>query len=155
MTSTQELGNRSVAGFSLLEMLVVMTVLALVAAIALPQLTRPSDTLRLQTVTRELYGALRVTRSAAIARGTDIVLVIDTDDRTFGSSVVPLKTFAVDIVAQLKVAEPERITSSRGGFRFFADGTSTGGDLVLHLRDQEAKICVNWLTGEALSGPSC
>ncbi len=145
----------SSAGYSLLEMLVVMTILALVATIALPQLAKPSDSLRLKAAARELHGALRLTRSAAIARSRDLVFVIDADKRTFGSPVVPLKAFAADIDTQLTVAEPERVTPSRGGFRFFADGSSTGGDLVLRLRNNGVKICINWLTGEPEDGKAC
>jgi general secretion pathway protein H len=69
--------------------------------------------------------------------------------------VIPQGSFAADIVAQLKIAEPERQTPSRGGFRFFADGSSTGGDVLLRLGSREARICVNWLTGEAQDGRAC
>ena len=102
-----------------------------------------------------LFRSLRLTRSAAIARSTDLVLVIDADKRTFESAVVSSKSFAADIMAQMKIAEPERMTPSRGGFRFFADGSSTGGDLVLRLRNAEVKLCVSWLTGEAQNGANC
>ena len=146
---------RFVAGYSLLEMLVVMAILALVAVMALPQLARPSDALRLAAAARDLHGALRLTRSAAIARSSDLVLIIDADKRTFESAVVAQKSFAADIVAHLKVAEPERMTPSRGGFRFFADGSSTGGDLLLRLHKNEVRICVNWLTGEPQNGSTC
>src|SRR5262249_47482713 len=148
MNSLRQLRRQSSAGYSLLEMLVVMTILALVATIALPQLAKPSDSLRLKAAARELHGALRLTRSAAIVRSRDLVFIIDADRRTFESPVVPLKMFAADIDAQLTVAEPERVTPSRGGFRFFGDGSSTGGDLVLRLHNNEVKICINWLTGE-------
>jgi general secretion pathway protein H len=155
MSRSRQLQLRWSAGYSLLEMLVVMTILALAATIALPQFAKPSDSLRLKAAARELHGALRLTRSAAIAQTRDLVLVIDADKRTFESPVLPRKAFAADIDAQLTVAEPERVTPSRGGFRFFADGSSTGGDLVLRLRNNEVKICINWLTGEPQDGKAC
>jgi general secretion pathway protein H len=136
-------------GFTLLEMLVVLTILGIVAALAVPRLTRPSDGLRLQVAARDLAGALRLTRATAILRNAAIVLVIDVDQRAFESPAVPRKAFAADIRAQLKVAEPERVTQSRGGFRFFPDGSSTGGDLSLRLGAKETRICVNWLDGQA------
>jgi general secretion pathway protein H len=144
-----------VAGFTLIEMLVVMTIMALVATIAVPLLTQPSNTLRLETTARDLAGALRLTRATAIAQNVDITLDIDVDRHTFQSAAIPLQSFAPGIVAELKVAEPERATPSRGAFRFFSDGSSTGGDVVLRLRDKEARICVNWLTGEARRGKDC
>ena len=50
---------------------------------------------------------------------------------------------------------PQRMTPSRGGFRLFADGSSTGGDVLLRLRNTEVKLCVSWLTGEAQNGAEC
>ena len=95
-------------GFSLIEMLVVIAILAAVAIISLP-LAKPSDTVRLQAAARDLVGALRLTRSAAIARSTDLVLVIDADKRIFESAVVSPKSFAADIVAQMKIALLETV----------------------------------------------
>lgn len=147
--------NFAAPGFTLLEMLAVVTILALAAAIAMPLLGRPSESLRLAAAARDLVGALRLTRSAAIARNAAIALVVDVEQRTFESPAVPSRSFAPDIAAQLKVAEPEQATRSRGGFRFFPDGSSTGGDLTLRLNGREAKICVKWLTGEARQGATC
>ena len=143
------------AGFTLLELLIVLTILAVVAVFAVPQLAKPSDRLRLQAAARDLAAALRLTRSTAISRNTEIALVVDVDARAFESPAVSRKSFSSDIDVQLKVAEPERPTRSRGGFRFYADGSSTGGDIVLRLRDNEARICVNWLTGKAEEGRTC
>ena len=111
------------AGFTLIEMLVVMTIMALVATIAVPLLTRPSNTLRLETTARDLAGALRLTRARAIAQNVDIALDIDVDRHTFQSAAMALQSFAPGIVAELRVAEPERATPSRGAFRFFPDGS--------------------------------
>jgi len=143
------------AGFTLLEMLVVVTILALVAAIAMPFLPGPSNRLRLQTAAHGLTSALRLTRATAITRSTELTLVIDVDRRTFESPVVPLRSFDRDISVQMTIAEPERSTPYRGGFRFFADGSSTGGDLTLRLQGNEERICVNWLTGEARQERDC
>jgi general secretion pathway protein H len=149
-------GDRSMnAGFTLIEMLVVMTIMARVATIAVPLLAHPSGSLTLETTTRALAGALRFARAEAIAQNVDIALDIDVDQRTFQSTTMPLQRFEPGIVAELRVAEPERVTSSHGAFRFFPDGSSTGGDIILRLRDKEARICVNWLTGEAHRSRDC
>jgi general secretion pathway protein H len=120
-----------------------------------PPLTHRPETLVLETAARDLAGALRLTRATAIAQNIDVALDIDVDRHTFQSSAIRLQSFAPGIVAELKVAEPERVTPSHGAFRFFPDGSSTGGDIVLRLRDMEARICVNWLTGEARRMKDC
>jgi general secretion pathway protein H len=142
-------------GFTLLEMIVGVMILGLFVVVAMPFLPGPSESLRLRTTARELAGALRFTRASAIARGSELVLAVDVERRTFESPVVPLRSFGRDIVVQMNVAAPERSTPSRGGFRFFADGSSTGGELTLRLRTVEERICVNWLTGEASQGKNC
>ena len=65
-----------------------------------------------------------------------------------------MRSLPADVAVKLKIAEPER-ARSRGGFRFFPDGSSTGGDMVLALHGREAKICVDWLSGIARRAASC
>ncbi|MES5484937.1 GspH/FimT family pseudopilin [Bradyrhizobium sp. INPA03-11B] len=143
------------AGYSLIEMLAVLTIIALIATIAMPNLMRPSAHWQLQAAAREIVTALRLTRTSAIARNSPLVMNVDVGRRTFQSAVVPLQRFPSDIVAELRVAEPERATASMGGFRFFPDGSSTGGDLRLVLNQEHASICVHWLTGEPRIAERC
>src|SRR5262245_32170232 len=125
--------GHAAAGFTLLELLVVLAILVLVAAVALPRLTGPSDGARLQTAVRDLIGGLRLTRAAAITGNVEMALVIDLEQRTLQSPVVPSKRFEADIASEMKIADTERATRSRGGFRFFPDGSSTGGDIRFRL----------------------
>lgn len=155
MTGCPRSETASEAGFTLLEMLLVVAILALATAVAMPILARPSDGVRLQATARNLINALRLTRAMAIARNTGVALAIDVDKRTFASPAIRTQSFGPDIMAEVKFAEPERMARSTGGFGFFPDGSSTGGDVHLRLRGNEAKICVNWLTGEAQLGERC
>jgi general secretion pathway protein H len=146
---------RWVAGFTLVEMLVVVTIIALIASVALPMLGRRSEKLRLRAVADGAIAALRLTREAAIVRHIETVLMVDVDRHTLQSVVVPLRRFAPDVVAKLQFAAPEQAGQSAGGFRFFPDGSSTGGMLTLALHDQREIICIQWLTGEARQPPHC
>jgi general secretion pathway protein H len=139
---------RCEAGFTLLEMLVGLAIVALTATLALPLLSQGSDGLRLQTASSELATALRLTRSAAMLRNTETSLLIDVDRRTFRSTVLPQRAFASDIEAKLTFASAVRSGQASGGFQFFPDGSSTGGDVTLSLRGRQTKLCVDWLTGE-------
>src|SRR5205085_7453358 len=102
------------AGFSVLEALVAIAILALASAMLMPLLGQRSDSLRLQASARDVVSALRVTRAAAIARNTELALKIDVDRRTFESPAVRLRSFEPDITAHLTFAEPMRETASRG-----------------------------------------
>jgi general secretion pathway protein H len=134
---------------------VIVTIIALIASVALPMLGRPSEKLRLRAVADGLIAALRLTREAAIVRNVETVLMIDVDRHTLQSVVVPLRRFAPEVVAKLQFAAPEQAGQSGGGFRFYPDGSSTGGTLTLSLREQRETICVQWLTGAARQPPNC
>jgi len=155
MRARRRFERASTAGFSLLEMLVVMAILALAGAVLMPLLARPSDALRLQASAHDLVGALRVTRAAAISANAELALMIDVDRRTFESPAVPRRSLEPDVAAQVTFAEPMRETRSRGGFRFFPDGSSTGGDVRLMLNGRQTRICVDWFTGAARQSESC
>lgn len=141
------IANQSEAGFSLIEMLAVLAILAVTVALAIPLLSGRSDGLRLQTASGELAAALRATRSAAIVRHTAMTLLVDVDRRNFGSAVVSQRSFEPDIQAKLTFASGMQSAASDGGFKFFPDGSSTGGDVTLSLRGKQTKLCVDWLTG--------
>ena len=142
-------------GFTLIEMLVVLAILAVTATFAAPLLSGGSEGMRLDMASSELATALRVTRSAAITNNRQTMLMIDVDRRRFGSIVVPERSFAPNIEAKLTFATGVRSATSDGGFRFFPDGSSTGGDVTLSLRGKQARLCVDWLTGTVRESLTC
>jgi len=141
--------SRTSSGFTLLEMLVVLAILGLMGALALPTLRRPPDNLRLEAATRTLASALRFSRAQAIARNADVVLTIHADRRVFESSTGSAIQLDQEISVEMIFAAPERRGRAVGAIRFFPDGSSSGGDIVLTLDKRQARIAVNWLTGAA------
>jgi general secretion pathway protein H len=103
----------------------------------------------------EVLGALRLTRAGAITQGEDMALILDLEAHTLRSPVIAEKRFGFDVSAAMVIAEPERLSPSRGAFRFFPDGSSTGGDIRLRLGGRDARICVSWLTGQPREGEQC
>lgn len=155
MSTLNQNHDTSIAGFTLLEMVVVVAILALAAAVTMPLLAQPSEALRLQAGVRDLLSALRATRAAAIAANAELAVMIDVDRRTFESPVVPRRSFASGIATQLTFAEPLRETESRGGIRFFPDGSATGGTVRLAINGHATQICLDWFTGTARQAEAC
>jgi len=155
MTAMLDENKASEAGFTLVEMLVVLAILAITATFAAPLLSSGSSTLRLEMASGEMTAALRVTRSAAITRNAELDFLIDVDRRTFGSPAAPQRAFAPGIDVKLTFASGIRDTASVAGFKFFPDGSSTGGDVTLLLRGQRVKLCVDWLAGMVSKASDC
>ena len=62
-------------GMALVELLVVLVIVAILCAIALPSMRSMVQAARLDTAANDLFGAIDLTRSQAIARGDKVQLV--------------------------------------------------------------------------------
>lgn len=136
-------------GFTVLELLVVLAIATLTLSLAQPLLQSTVDRLRLEAAASSLMSALKVTRATAIARNAEVGLVLNLDERAYGSASVPKRILPAKVDLALKVAGLTGTTPSQMEIRFYPDGSSTGGELSLRLGDRSARICVHWLTGLA------
>ena len=133
-------------GFTMLEMLVALAVLALAGAMA-AQLLRPrSPRLRLEAATRAVCATLRAARSHAIAADAPAVVAFDLAAKTYSSPVGGLGRLPREIAIRMNIAHDET-RGAVGAIRFFPTGGATGGDIQLALGAARANISVNWLTG--------
>ena len=137
------------AGFTLLELLVVLAVLGLVLALVPPLFTGTTAASVLKGAARELASAVRATRGEAIKANRETVFVLDVARREYVIGGRARKgSVAESLTLELVTAESERVDDSRAGIRFFPDGTSTGGRIAVSQGDREIQIGVNWLTGK-------
>lgn len=143
------------AGFSLVEMLVVLAILALVAAVTFPVALRTPPGLEIRAAAADVAATLRFVRAEALSRGEDALFSIDVEKRHFwsdksGRRIALPKGLAVTLTTAL----PERIGQDLGRIRFHGDGSSTGGRILLTDGIRTVTIEADWLTGRIdVSGP--
>ncbi|MBB4196397.1 general secretion pathway protein H [Rhodoblastus sphagnicola] len=136
------------AGFSLLEMLAALTIIALAGAFAAQVLRPKSPRLRLEVAARALCATLRAAQARALATQTPAFVSIDVNARSYASSVGGLGRLPADASVTLTLAKDEA-GAGQGAIKFFPGGGASGGDIALTLEGRAAKISVNWLTGGA------
>jgi general secretion pathway protein H len=146
-------GNGREAGFTLVELLAVLTILAVAAAIFSFRSQAGFGTAKFRALMTGTAAALRETRAEAISTASDRVFVIDTKGRRLTGANRAVSIDLPDgVTLEADVAESET-EGGRAGIRFFKDGSSSGGTLRLAWNERRYSIDVNWLTGNvAING---
>jgi general secretion pathway protein H len=139
---------RSAWGFTLIEAIVALAVLALSAAVVAPRLQGSLTTQAAKADTLRLANFVAAARAHAMAARKETVVTFDTRANRYWSSHAP-DAVALDADArmQITVASSERIDDARGSVRFFGDGTATGARVRITAAKMTAEIAVHWLTG--------
>lgn len=135
-------------GFSLLEMVCAMALIAILAAVLLPMAPRQTSRARLQAYALETATLLKSDRNAAIRAGADVATLVDAPSRAIRSGATSQTIRIPDDVrfdALLPRTCQQRAVLST--ISFFADGMSCGGAITLARLDMAYEIRVNWLTG--------
>jgi general secretion pathway protein H len=129
------------------ELLVVLAIAGLVLAVTPPLLGNALPGLELKSAARRTAGALRLTREQAIAAGQPAVWLVDIDSGEYQVGDGRAGRLPDGIAIELVAAADEMLSERRGGIRFFPDGTSTGGRVILRRGERGYQVGVNWLTG--------
>lgn len=140
------------AGFSLLETLVALSVIALATAVAVPALRRPSDAMRLDVIAREMIEVLRSVRARALFRAEGQDFRIDLDRLAYAATDAPAQPLPKDLRVKMTVAASQR-GGRTGTIHFYPTGAATGAVIELRIGAHVARIDVNWLTGAAARRP--
>jgi general secretion pathway protein H len=143
-------GTRSTSGdgFTLVEVVCVLAIIALLAAILLPAMPRGTSRARLEAYAIEIAALLRADRNAAIRRHAQAVVRVDAADRTVlsGTSARAVRV-ARDVAFGALLAERCNDRPAFSSISFFSSGMSCGGTIVLTRPGASFEIRVNWLTG--------
>lgn len=139
------------AGFTLIEVMAVMVIIALVASLAVTMMPGTGRA-GLKAVTLQAASLLRRERLGAILTGRDREVSLDNKRRILvgdGGDIVALpRDVTLDILGI------DALWSGRQAVvRFHPDGASTGAVLKLSREKAEYEIRVNWYTGGVAVGP--
>lgn len=137
------------SGFTLLELLVVLALLAMTYALIPPMFNVGGSTAELKAGARQVAAGLRNARSQAITSRDEATLTLDVEARSFRISGDG-KTRSLPRQAQIGVftAQGEVLDASTAAIRFYPDGSSTGGRVTLAMGERKFHIDVDWLTGQ-------
>jgi general secretion pathway protein H len=140
--------RRRTDGFTLLELLIVLTLIAGIAGLAMFNIAGRLDSVRVVRASNEVAALLRHTRAQAIVGHSEQVLDLDLETRTVTAPGRKPVVLPQSLAVSIYTANQEIASEKRGAIRFYPDGGSTGGRIKLNANGREWKINVSWLTGE-------
>ncbi|MEP6656714.1 MAG: GspH/FimT family protein [Betaproteobacteria bacterium] len=151
--ATRASARRFDGGVSLLELLVVLSIMAAVAAIAVPVFGGGVSNTQLRTAAREVAGGLRLARSEAVASRRETILMLDLERRSFRVDRDPREhALPRGVEMKLYTAQRDLVSETTGGIRFFPDGGSTGGRVSVAAGERKYDVDIDWLTGRVAIG---
>ncbi len=135
-------------GFTLIEMVCVLAIIAMLASVLLPLIPRQTSRSRLQAYALQAATLLKADRNAAIRRGSDVLTTVDAGTRSIRSGATS-ETVRIpeDVHFDALLPETCRHHEALSTISFFANGMSCGGTIALTRLDTGYEVRVNWLTG--------
>ena len=138
-------------GFTIIELLVVMVIMALAYTLASPMISSGVSGAELKASARQIAAGLRKARSDAISRRQESVLTLDLATRQFQlSGDQRVYRLPSSVAVKVFTAQSELVGGTAGSIRFFPDGGSTGGRISLSANARNYDVDINWLTGQVV-----
>ena len=148
-TSRAGSADRSgIEGFTLLEVVCVVALVAILAAIVVPALPRGTSRARLESYAVEAAAMLKADRDAAIRNRVQVATEIDAPLRVVRSGATG-RVIRMPADVRFEAMLAARCNNRPAGptIRFFASGMSCGGAIALTRLGVGYQVRVNWLTG--------
>jgi general secretion pathway protein H len=136
------------SGFALIEILCVLAIIGLLAAIILPGFPRSTTRTRLESLAVETAAILKADRSAALRRHVQVTTIVDAAGRAIRSGATGrILRWPSDVTINTALATRCADREAGRSIDFFPTGMSCGGTIALVRPGMGYEIRVNWLTG--------
>ena len=136
------------AGFTLIEVTVVLVILGLVGGLIVARGTPRSAELELRAATATVAQSLRAARAEAIRHNRPVAVEFGTAAGTLRVGTGPIRAIPGSVRLALVT------TADRTGVDFLPDGSSSGGTVDLTAPGRHATIAVSWISGRVTVRPS-
>jgi general secretion pathway protein H len=135
------------AGFTLIEMLVVLTILGLTLALVAAHGPMRSAGLEMHSAAGQVADALRLARTRAIASNRRTRFSLDPAQHGFQIDGGALHTLPAQLAVLISATGGPPRRDRIGGIVFAPDGSSSGGSIELADGQRRTLISVDWLSG--------
>ncbi|WP_165782414.1 GspH/FimT family pseudopilin [Solilutibacter silvestris] len=139
---------RQQQGFTLIEIVLVMALVALATALVASTISRNSGGQRLRDAAQQIAMGLRQARTEAMRSQLPQRFVLEPQQHRWaivGRNARPLDP---DLEVTMESGRELAQNAQQGVIVFFPDGASTGGRVTLARNGQRWRSDVNWITGE-------
>jgi general secretion pathway protein H len=141
-------GSRgAAAGFTLIEMIVVLAIVGLVLSLVAVNRTPVSAATESRAVARDVYEALRAARSEALVTNRDVSFTVDVAHRSYGWGQRPPRYVPDGLQLALYTSSGDIVGKGAGRIRFDPDGGASGGRVTVAGGDHVWWIGVDWISG--------
>ena len=140
--------GRGERGFALIEMLCVLAIIGMLAAIVLPAVPRSTTRAKLESYAVATAALLKSDRSAALRRQIQVATQIDAASRLIRSGATGrIIRLPNDVVLDAILASRCADRIAGRSIDFFPSGMSCGGVIAMSRPGMGVEVRVNWLTG--------
>lgn len=140
--------QRNTRGFTLLELVIALAIAALLAALALPAISRPPSRIQVSTTAHDIASALRLTRSRAIAQNQALLFIADVAEGVYRPAAVGGSGRAPPGVRlSVFTTQDQAVSRTSATIRFYPDGSSSGGGVSITRDGVRYDVLVDWLDG--------